>query len=94
LLGEVAAEDLITQSDFRAIARIGQHITRIHTNAPPLIKVSGQRDQILERSRKLYCKPVAEVVVMPMQQVHHYGIELTYDSPASIFDATGLLRWV
>jgi hypothetical protein len=62
LLGKVTAEDLVVQPPYHAFARIGEHITRIFTNAPPQIKVSGQRDQILERSRRMYCKPVAEVV--------------------------------
>lgn len=62
LLGMVRTEDLIAQPDFRALARIGQQVVRIRTYKPPEITGTGHRDQIIERSRRLYCKPAAEVV--------------------------------
>jgi len=62
LLGMVRTEDLIAQPDHNAFARVGQQVVRIHTHKPPDITGTGHRDGIIERSRRLYCKPVAEVV--------------------------------
>jgi hypothetical protein len=62
LLGMVRTEDLIAQPDYNAIARIGQQVVRIRTYKPPDIVGTGYRSQIVERSRRLYCKPIAEVV--------------------------------
>jgi hypothetical protein len=62
LLGMVCVEDLIAQEDFQAIARIGRKVVRVCTPQWTALTGTGHRDRILERSRKLYCKPTAEVV--------------------------------
>ena len=59
---KVTAEDLIAQPDYHAIARIGQQVVRIRTRCPAEIVETGHRSQIIERSRKLYCRPTAEIV--------------------------------
>ena len=62
LLRFVHTEDLICQSAFQAFVRIGRKVARIHTYKPLYVARPGHRDEIIERSRTLYCKPVAEVV--------------------------------
>jgi len=59
---KVTAEDLIGQPDYHAIVRVGQQIGTIRTYEPQTIKGTGHHSQIIENSRRLYCKPTADVV--------------------------------
>jgi hypothetical protein len=64
LLGKVTLDDLAGLPDYHAIARVQQHVVRIHTIAPAVIQGDGHKAAILERSHRLYCKPRAEVAAL------------------------------
>ena len=61
LLNLVEAEDLVKLEKGEAIARIGTDVVRIKTPGPLEIPEKHFRDAIIERSRRLYYKPVHSV---------------------------------
>ena len=61
LRGKVGVEELITLTSGQAIARIGDDIVRVRTNPPLAIRENGPRDEIITRSRNLYCVPAEQI---------------------------------
>lgn len=61
LQNKVSVKDIVSLKTGEAIARIGTDIVRIKTSPPMEIPAVNYRDQIIERSRRLYYKPVQEV---------------------------------
>ena len=61
LQGKVSVDDLVTLGVGWAIARIGNHIVRVHTDEPLEIPSVNCRDRIIQRSRELYCIRYSEL---------------------------------
>ncbi|MDM8008439.1 MAG: type IV secretion system DNA-binding domain-containing protein [Phycisphaerae bacterium] len=61
LRGKASVEDLTSLGVGQAVARIRGHVVRIETQAPPAIPKYHHRDEIIARSRRLYCRPIDEV---------------------------------
>jgi hypothetical protein len=62
LQGKVELDDLSTLEVGHAIARIGNHVVRVHTDPPLDIPPFHCREQIIARSRELYCRPYSQLV--------------------------------
>ncbi len=61
LQGKIDAELLEAQLTGQAVARIGPHVVRVQTPPPLPVTADNPKDRIIERSHKLYYKPLAEV---------------------------------
>ena len=61
LQGRVEPEELTRLEVGQAVARIGPHIVRIKTYDPLIIPQTNLRDQIVEQSRRRYCRPVEQI---------------------------------
>lgn len=66
----VGVEDLISLGVGQAFARIGEHVVRIQTHAPPAIPENQHREAIVARSRQRYCKPIEDVVGLVCHHNH------------------------
>jgi hypothetical protein len=58
---KVTVEDIVSLGVGEAIARIGTEIVRFKTKPPLPIPQENFRNQIIEASRRKYCKPAHEV---------------------------------
>jgi len=61
LQGKVKSEELVALGVGEAIVRIGADIVKIKTRPPLAIPETHFRDQIIEQSRRKFCKPASEV---------------------------------
>jgi energy-coupling factor transporter ATP-binding protein EcfA2 len=61
LQDKVKAEDLVALKSYEAFARMDTDIVKIKTPDPLVISKNNFRDQIIEQSRKKYCKPASEI---------------------------------
>jgi hypothetical protein len=87
LQGRVTLDDLTTLEVGQAIARIGNHIVRVRTTPPIEIPPDNFREQIIARSRQLYCRPAA-VIRRAIHERFSGGVSCqivsaTVDAPAS-----------
>ncbi len=62
LKGKASVEDLISLGVGQAIARVGNHVVPVTTNPPQVIPEHHHRDEIIDRSHRLYCRPINDVI--------------------------------
>ena len=86
LQGLVEVDDLITLEVGQAIARIGTHITRVRTQPPLEIPPDNAREQIIQRSRERYYRPVEQVRSEVRHRAAHWfgGAELARIEPEAM----------
>jgi hypothetical protein len=61
LYGEVEADELIRLETGHAVVRVGGHVARIQTPEPPPVPEISHRDEIIERSRRLYYRKAEDI---------------------------------
>jgi hypothetical protein len=62
LQGKVDPDDLSMLEVGQTIARIGNHVIPVRTRRPLDIPEHHHCDEIIDRSRRLYCRPIHEVI--------------------------------
>ena len=61
LQGKVAPEDLVALKKYEAVARIDTEVVKFVARPPQPIPTIHFRDQIIEQSRRRYCRPAVEI---------------------------------
>jgi hypothetical protein len=61
LQGKIAPEDLVSLKKYEAVARIDTEVVKIMARPPQPIPTRHFRDQIIEQSRRRYCRPAYEI---------------------------------
>lgn len=72
LQGKVSVDDMVALGVGWAIARIDNHVVRVHTDEPLEIPSVNCRDHIIQRSRELYCIRFSELRKRARPNCHDY----------------------
>ncbi len=73
LQDKVEVKDIISLKQYNAIARIKSEIVHIETLKPRKIPEKNCRDRIIAESRRLYCRPIAQVRAMRRRMDQRWG---------------------
>ena len=75
LQGKVKPEELTTLENREAIVRIGNNITKITTTDMKQIPEKNYKEDIIRRSRELYCRKTEDVKKIVRQRLNKWNPE-------------------
>ena len=86
LQDKVKVEDLVALKSYEAFARLDTDIVKIKTLDPLFISEKNFRDQIIEQSRRNYCKPASEIRQYIRFRANRASSDLTHLECISAFN--------